>query len=300
MDQPVDRPLRIGLVGAGPWADMVHAPAVAAHPGTELVSVWARRPEAAEQLVAKYGGTVAADPDALFEAVDAVAFAVPPSVQAPLAVRAAKAGRHLILEKPIGGDLAEATELADAVADAGVASLVLLTLRYAPEIRAWLDELRTKDGWATADGRWIGGGLLGGPFSNSPWRHERGGLLDVGPHSLDLLDAALGPIEDVLAAHRSDPDVTQLMLRHSGGRTSVATLCMSLPLNPGVTELSVYGTEGRSSLPPRTTNGQTCYAVLLDELVGMVRAGTTEHPLDVRRGLHLQRLIQRAEDLLAG
>lgn len=300
MDHPVEQPLRIGLVGAGPWAGMVHAPAIAAHPGVELTAVWARRPEAAAELVARHGGAVAADPDALIEAVDAVAFAVPPGVQSGIAVRAAAAGRHLVLEKPIGADLAEARLVADAVAAARVASLVLLTRRYAPEVRDWLADVRAAGGWLTGDARWYAGGLLSGPFSASPWRQERGGLLDVGPHAFDLLDAALGPITDVLAAHRVDPDVTHLILAHEGGRLSTTSLCLKMPGGDPVVEVRVFGEAGRRSLPAAATPAVECYGVLLDDLVGLVRDGRVEHPCDVRRGLHLQRLIQRAEDLLAG
>ncbi|MDQ1396460.1 MAG: hypothetical protein QOG64_1719, partial [Acidimicrobiaceae bacterium] len=39
--------LAVGLVGAGPWATMVHAPVLSAGPETLLAGVWARRPEAA-------------------------------------------------------------------------------------------------------------------------------------------------------------------------------------------------------------------------------------------------------------
>src|SRR5258707_404244 len=38
-------PVSVGLVGAGPWASMVHAPVLAASPHTRLAGVWARRPE---------------------------------------------------------------------------------------------------------------------------------------------------------------------------------------------------------------------------------------------------------------
>jgi hypothetical protein len=43
-----------------------------------------------------------------------------------------------------------------------------------------------------------------------------------------------------------------------------------------------------------------CYATLLDELVAMIAEGRTEHPLDVRRGLHLQRVIDRVEGVARG
>jgi len=291
------QPLRFGLIGAGPWASMVHAPAIAAHPDTELVAIWARRPDAAAELAATHGASVADDPDSLIADVDAVAFAVPPGVQAEIAVRAAKAGRHLVLEKPIGANLAEAERLAGTVADAGVASIVLLTRRYAPEVIEWLASAGETGGWLTASATWYGSALLDGPFSNSPWRHERGGLLDVGPHTLDLLDAALGPITDVLSARRGAPDLTHLVLAHEDGRTSTASMSLAMPLD-SVVEVSVYGSAGRSMMPTPTTPTSACYANLLSDLVDMLHSGRYEHRCDVARGLHLQRLISKAEELV--
>ena len=61
--------------------------------------------------------------------------------------------------------------------------------------------------------------------------------------------------------------------------------------------MTLYGQAGRLSLPARATPATASYAVLLDDLLAMVRTGRTEHPLDVRRGLHLQRLIDRVERL---
>jgi len=276
---------------------MVHAPAIAAHPDTELVSVWARRAGMAADVAVEHGATVADTPDELIASVDAVAFAVPPDVQAELAVRAADAGRHLVLEKPIAATVPEAEQLAGAVADAGVASIVLLTRRYAPEVVEWLATAEATGGWVTGAATWYGGALLAGPFSNSPWRHERGGIADVGPHTLDLLDAALGPITDVLAARHGAPDLWHLVLGHENGATSTASMSLALPLDPGVVDVSLYGTGGRLTLPAPTTPTSACYAALLDDLLDMVHSGQRKHRCDVHRGLHLQRLINDAERL---
>lgn len=293
--QHPDRPLRFGLVGAGPWATAVHAPAIAAHPGTELVSVWARRRDAADALAKEHGAAVAQRPEDLFADVDAVAFAVPPDVQAELATQAARAGRHLVLDKPIAGSLAGAQRLADEVAAAGVASLVLLTKRYDPAVVEWLTTARTAGGWATASATWIGGALLGGPYSNSPWRHEQGAIADIGPHTFDLVDAALGPITDVVAATRSGHDVWHVLLAHESGARSGALLSIGLPVQPTAIEITLYGTVGRLALPTTETPATACYARMLDELTSMIAAGRVEHPLDVRRGLHLQRIIEAAQ-----
>ncbi|WP_233158296.1 Gfo/Idh/MocA family protein, partial [Actinokineospora bangkokensis] len=133
-----DRPLRVGLVGAGPWAGTVHGPGLAAHPDTELTCVWARRPGAAEELARSLGTTTAPTVDDLLDRVDAVAFAVPPAVQGELAVRAAAAGKHVVLEKPLADSLESAERVAAAVAEAGVASVVVFIRRFAPETRQWL------------------------------------------------------------------------------------------------------------------------------------------------------------------
>src|SRR4051812_27260397 len=93
--------MRIGLLGTGPWAGMAHAPALSEHAGVDFAGVWGRRPEAAKELADRYGTRSYDDVDALLADVDAVAVALPPAVQADLAVRAARAGRHLLLDEPL-------------------------------------------------------------------------------------------------------------------------------------------------------------------------------------------------------
>lgn len=298
-----NEPVRVGLVGAGPWAARVHAPAIAAHAGTTLAGVWARRPDAAAALIDDVAAPdrprVYASTDELIADVDAVAFAVPPAVQFPIALAAARAGRHVILEKPIAPTADEARQLADAVTDAGVASIVVLVLRFAPEVREWLASIAALDVRA-ATTLWVAGSLLGGPSANSPWRHESGALADVGPHAVDLVDAAVGEVTGVLACHRSEPDVWQLVLAHANGATSTMTLTMTLPVDPTITSVAVYGDGGASTCPPRTTPAIDSYAVLLDEFVAMVREGRTTHDVDARRGSHLQRVLDQARSLAQG
>ena len=85
--------VRVGLVGAGPWAGIFHAPMLSAHAGTTLAAVWSRRPEAARGLAAAHGATAAASFEDLLDRCEAVAFAVPPDIQAELAA-AGGAGRQ--------------------------------------------------------------------------------------------------------------------------------------------------------------------------------------------------------------
>jgi predicted dehydrogenase len=296
----VTQPLRAGLIGAGPWATAVHAPALSTHPDTRLVGVWARRPQAAAALAHAHGATVFGTVDELISAVDMVAFAVPPAVQAELALRAAAARRHLILEKPIASTVDDAARLADAVSRAKVASIVMLVMRFAPQTQQWLRELSEVGDWWAGSARWLSGALLGGPFANSPWRQSDGALADVGPHIVDVLDVALGEVTDVLAARYAEPDVWHLILAHRGGATSTATLSARLPVMPTIVSVEVYGRHGHSALSPRTTAPTDSYAAMLTELVTMVRTGATSHPLDVHRGLHLQRVLHAARQQALG
>lgn len=122
--------LRIGLLGTGPWARRVHAPALAAHPGVELAGIWGRRAAAAAALAQVHDSRPYDTPDALFADCDALAVALPPSVQAPLAIRAAAAGCHLLLDKPVATAVPEARALAAAADRAGIASVVFFTARF--------------------------------------------------------------------------------------------------------------------------------------------------------------------------
>ncbi|TNC26125.1 Gfo/Idh/MocA family protein [Amycolatopsis alkalitolerans] len=290
----MDEPLRVGLVGAGPWAKAVHAPGLAEHPGTTLTTVWARRPDAARELGEAHGASVSQSLPELLGQVDAVAFAVPPAVQAEFALEAVKAGKHVILEKPIAPDLESAERLTEAVLAAEVASLVMFTLRYAVETREWLDDLAAAGGWSGGSARWLSGALLSGPYSTSPWRHDSGALADVGPHVIDLLDAALGPIVEVVAAHRTAEDLWHLVFTHEGGAASTAAMSMRLPVEPTVAEIAVFGAHGYRALARRPVAGIERFIALLDDFAAMIATGTTIHPCDVRRGLHVQRVLERA------
>ena len=115
--------MRFGVLGTGHWARIVHATALAAHPTASLAGVWGRDLAKAKALGAEFDVPGFDDLDALLSEVDAVAVAVPPSVQVPLVEQAAAAGKHLLLEKPIGLSVAEADRVVSAVRSAGVASV---------------------------------------------------------------------------------------------------------------------------------------------------------------------------------
>ncbi|MCW2866529.1 MAG: dehydrogenase, partial [Marmoricola sp.] len=190
--------MRVGLVGAGPWAGLFHAPMVRSSPHTTLEAVWARRPEAAQDLTAEHGGEVVGSFVDLLERVDVVAFAVPPDVQAQLAPQAARAGKHLVLEKPLAFTLEGAQEIADAVEESGVSAVLMLRNRFTSAGRTFVQAARGSQARG-GHAQFVTGAALEGSDFATPWRVARGAVWDIGPHSLDLLDAAMGRIEEVTA-----------------------------------------------------------------------------------------------------
>lgn len=270
---------------------MVHAPVLAHHPDTRLAGVWARRADAAAALATKHETTAFDSVEALFDACEAVAFAVPPDVQADLAVQAAVAGKHLLLEKPVALDLASAERLTAAVAASGVGSMVVLSWRYSAAVRSFLERASAFDALG-GRGLFVSGALLGGVFA-TPWRLERGPLMDLGPHVIDLLDAALGSVTDVHACGDLLGWVS-LQLTHEGGAVSTAELCATSALQPHRSSVELYGASGVVEIDCATAVGPEAFATVAAELAAMVRTGAP-HPLDVRRGLHLQMILDQAE-----
>jgi predicted dehydrogenase len=280
--------MRFGLVGTSFWADTVHAAGIGAHPEAELVGVWGRDPQKADAFAAKHGARAYADVDELISAVDAVAFSVPPDVQAELAVRAAQAGRALLLEKP----LALTVDAAERVVEAARApTVVFFTFRFDPAAAAWYG--------AEVEGRrWDGGSVLflssifepGNPFGASPWRRERGALWDIGPHALSALLPTLGPVEQVEAV-RGRRDEVHLALRHASGAASSASLTLTSPAR--LHEATFWGESGLARFVPEA-DAVAAYSAAIDAL----RAGRTR--FDARFGLEVVRVLAEAEAGLNG
>ena len=246
--------ISVGLVGAGPWAEMVHAPRLAAGPDTRLAGVWARRPEAAR----RFGAPVFERIEELFDNCEAVAFSVPPAVQAELGVLAAKAGKALLLEKPLAADLDGARRLAGAIAEAGVASQMVLTWRYSAATRAFLARVSAIEPFGGHAAN-ITGAMLGGDFA-TPWRLERGAILDVGPHMIDLLEASLGRVVGV-RAHGNPRGWVGLLLEHETGSVSEASLCLSVPARrrPPTWDCTAASAGSPSTTPSSaTTSSPSC------------------------------------------
>ena len=292
--------LRFGVLGTGYWAQEAHAAALAAHDQTELAGVWGRDPAKVEAMAARFGVRGFTDVDRLLGQVDAVAIAVPPDVQAELAVRAAAAGRHLLLDKPVALSRDGADRVAEAVAAAGVASLVFFTLRFLPEPAAWVAETGRAGDWQGGDGAWLGSVFTdpGSPFAGSPWRRAKGALWDLGPHVLSMTLPVLGPVERVTAA-TGHGDTAHLVLGHAGGTSSTLTMSQTVPVPATHIGFQVWGPRGRSAVPPFELDHLAAMGEAVRQLAATVAAGETAHSCDVRLGREIVAVLEVAERFLA-
>ncbi|MFJ6791820.1 Gfo/Idh/MocA family protein [Streptomyces angustmyceticus] len=290
---------RIGLLGTGPWARRVHAPALAAHPGVAFTGVWGRRAEAAAALAQVHDTRPYESPDELFEACDAVAIALPPSVQAALALRAAAAGCHLLLDKPVATTVPEARALVAAADRAGVASVVFFTARFGEQEGAWIAAQAAAGGWFSAHADWLGSVFAedsSSPYAHSPWRREKGGLWDVGPHALSVLLPVLGDAEEITAT-RGPADAVLLTMRHSSGAASSATLALTAPAAAAGVEVTLRGTAGTTCLPRRQDGPEVAYRHAVDALLAAVETGRP-NACDLRFGLRVTEILAAAEEKL--
>jgi predicted dehydrogenase len=274
---------------------MAHGPGLLAAESVELVGLWGRSPEKARVLATRLGVAAYDDYEALLADVDAMAFAVPPEIQAELALEAAHARKHLLLDKPVALTEAAANAVREAATAAGVASVVFFTDRFADASRTWFREVRTTEGWR---GGWLRsfGSLQepDNPFGSSPWRWESGALWDIGPHALSNVSAALGPVRS-LTAVGGDGDLVTLVVRHESGVTSTVSLTLFAPAAAAGFEAAVWGEAGVSRMPARAERSESdLLAVAAQELVESVRSGVP-HEVDVTFGAGIVELLADAQ-----
>ncbi|MER6243785.1 Gfo/Idh/MocA family protein [Streptomyces griseorubiginosus] len=290
--------MRIGLLGTGPWARMAHAPALSAHPDVDFAGVWGRRPDAAKEVADEHGTRVYDDVDALLADVDAVAVALPPGVQADLAARAARAGRHLLLDKPLATTVEQGRAVVEAVRETGVASVVFFTSRFLTETEAWITEQASVDGWFTGRAEWLGSVFTGeSPFSDSPWRREKGALWDVGPHALSVLLPILGEVREVAAAAHGPGDTVHVVLRHASGASSTLTLSLTAPPAAAGAGVELRGAGGVARLPESSEGAVPALIRATDALLTATRTGRP-HPCDATFALRVTEILTEAEALL--
>ncbi len=244
-----------GIIGSGVIAVM-HADAIATLPGARLVAVTDVAAGAAAAFAAARGCAAEPDLDTLLarDDVDVVCVCVPSGLHAEAGIRAAKAAKHLVVEKPIDITLEAADRLIEAAHTAGVALTVISQHRFDPGLielkrligegtmgRLELGEARTK--WYRTQGYYDSAGWRGS------WAMDGGSLMNQGVHYVDLLRWCMGPVTEVTAvcttqAHQIEAEDTALaILRFGSG--AVGTILSSTAAFPGFPQrLEITGTEG--------------------------------------------------------
>lgn len=285
--------MRIGLAGAGPWATSVCVPGLQRATNVDLVAVWDDRARLGHR-VDGVGVGYYSDFDEFLERVDAVAFALPPDVQARLAARAASHGKHLLLELPMAGSVKNATKLVRAVEQSGVFSIVFFADRFTMGGRHWLSRVGNAGGWT---GGWCH--LFSSldhpdnPVSRSMWRRERDALWDIAPQVVSMFIATLGPVVSASAVS-GDRDLVHLVMSHQSGATSTASMTLRAPPAANIAELHVWGRNGFSRMPSRSMHDVVQAMATAGSELAQALATGTPHDVDARFGAEVLFWLEQA------
>jgi predicted dehydrogenase len=228
------RRLGIAVVGTG-FGARIQVPGLRATGHFDVVALVGRDRERTRAATERLDVTTACtslDEVLAISDLDAVSIATPPATHAPLVIAAARAGKHVLCEKPLARSTAEAQAMCDAVRAAGVVGMVDFEFRFHPS-RAML-------------GRLVARGDLGEPRLLTcvdtlplyvapykpppPWWYDAdagGGWLGAsGSHLLDATRTWLGEVRaltavvDTLGGGTAD-DTYALLLRMASGTRAV-------------------------------------------------------------------------------
>jgi len=247
--------MRFGIIGCGSIAASSFAPSLVNSKTTELAAVCRRDRAAAREFAERFGGCAAyGSAQELIDddAVEAVIVSTPTDTHRDYTVAAARAGRHVLCEKPMGRDRHECREMIEACRDAGVALAVAYRRRLFPQVlkaQELIDAghigqvvcVRTHySGW---------GDLRSGAWQRQPG--IGGALMEMAVHRIEVLLnlAAARPIEvcglvdNVLHKDWEVDDSDALLLRFADGKIGVhSTILTSKPRRDSA---QVDGSEGR-------------------------------------------------------
>lgn len=248
---PPFEPVRVGCLGMGWWSDVL-ADAIARSGALRIVSCYTRSDQKRAAFAAKYGCRPAPTYEAMLEDsdVEAVINTTPNDVHLETTRAAARAGKHVFLDKPIANTIADGRALTEACRAAGV----ILALGYQRRRESHFRWIRAQ----------IDSGAFGtlvnaeanisrdrlGKIDLTSWRYTAAGMpggvmLQIGIHYTDVLEYLMGPITAVsgrlaqLVLPGDNPDVASLMLEHQDG--ALSTLNASYASASEYYLLNVYG-----------------------------------------------------------
>ena len=197
------RIIRVGVVGGGAIAQRRHLPEYAANPNAEIAGIIDFNPERMEELCEQYGAKPYASLDEMLAdpTIDAISVCTPNYTHAETTIKALKAGKHALCEKPMAVTLDDCEEMVKAAKESGKLLMIGQNQRLTKA-----HELAKK---MIADGE-IGRVLSfrttfghGGPETwsitpgNNTWFFDKtkaamGAMADLGIHKTDLIQFLLG------------------------------------------------------------------------------------------------------------
>ena len=257
------RPLGFGIWGTGMIAEF-HAKALAEIPGVKVVAATNRTPAKAQEFATKYGCAAVATPEALLAHpdVDIVCLCTPSGDHLAPAMACARAGKHVVVEKPLEVTLARCDALIAACAQANVTLAGILPRRFGAGAVALKAALAAgRFGQLTLAGALIPWWRTQAYYDSAAWRGTfaldgGGALMNQGIHTVDLLVWLMGPATKVsatagLVAHAGievEDIATGWIEFANGARATIAasTACWSATGFPA--EIRVHGTKGAAVL----------------------------------------------------
>ena len=255
--------LGFAIWGTGMIAEF-HARALAEIPGVKLVAACNRTPAKAQEFAAKHGCAAEATPEAMLARadVDVVCLCTPSGDHLGPATACAKAGKHVVVEKPLEVTLARCDALIAACDRAGVVLAGILPRRFGAGAVALKAALAAgRFGRLTMAGALIPWWRTQAYYDSAAWRGTYrldggGALMNQGIHTIDLLLWLMGPVKRVsatagLMAHEGVEieDVAAGWIEFAdGARATLAgsTACWSSSGFPA--EIRIHGTKGSAVL----------------------------------------------------
>jgi len=214
MSNDSNDPVRVGIIGAGQVSDYHHVPGIRLDPRATLVGVCDRDESLLESRKSDWDvDFVTTSVDELLAGdLDAVIIATPNFVHREQAVAAARAGKHIMCEKPLGVSTAEAREMYEVARDEGIVHMTAFTYRFAPSMRYMRHLVKT--GHLGEPRHFRSQRFLDLPETSWGWRQYKaragaGDLYDMTTHRLDFAVDLLGPIKSVCGAVAHFADRTE-------------------------------------------------------------------------------------------
>lgn len=264
--------IKFGLIGCGRVAER-HAQSLNQLQETELVAVADAKANRAEHFAQEFHASAYTDHRALLERtdVDAVTICVASGLHASIALEALRAGKHVLVEKPIALTLEDADQMILTAREKGLHLGVVLQNRYNPpmqQLRRAIDDGQLgKLYLGNACVRWFRPQSYYEDEWHGTWAMDGGALMNQSIHHIDALQWFMGPVQSVNAytatlAHQMEAeDVGVAILRFANGALGTiegSTLTWPQNLEGSV---SIFGERGSVKIGGTALNRTTLWKV---------------------------------------